>query len=998
MSNTDLEPEKVLWVAVQVTSKGDLRLLRTLVWRYRRVLRNDIVFRILLTHLPECLEPSNYVPFLQDLVLGRLVDDSKGVVDLSAINGIKPGEINKKARKLHLLPLLWKDAPADVPEDHLVMFLRQRALRIDQNTGLLDQVPSLLAPFLSYSSYLRTWTITTILPLLRLNFEYHPDIPTILTIREFEALDDSKGIKHLLSRTGKDTNASGEEIKSVGRDLRGLVGPWLYGDNRWKRRKVQNESSGQSQAAASSLEQAGIINHKYAGWELVFAWIIAEAGVSWETAVKVIEQWDGPGDVDLGGFEDGTQWLDEEDQRHLEQRYSKAALATAYLVPESTIEALTGVHRIISRIIRLLDLDKMPSLEASAAMLSPVPSFENSNHLSIKNATYLRNNHLEAKNTLTNPNEPSINLLRALLVSAYLLTRVGEGCTVKRAGELALLQDEREQMIAFRGFISAFSHRPGNDDRFWIKMRNELLWLRSWGAEELEEIPDASHGRGVFGRLSKEFIEVEVFKLLLINTRYDLAQSIYETSPEKPLSKEMLQSAIFTAAENAYDNATNPNKSRGGIKKCDDILNAFPDTIRGHPRAQELRKLILVTDEIGKYSLVLKQGQPFLPVNLRVHGDPLSILNKVLEQNDKSYTQINDFVRMGQEMVKAGLTLQIPNGNTAYSTASELKEKLKIAEKRVVSMCIDVALSEDDFETAYSYVVTRLKDIGRQAHCRTPELERRNTGLFAQCKPKRIDDWSWRAALQAGKYRRNAQSKRATHLGNTSGNPEIRHLQQRMECLSQALRLAPKETLQDILNTYRRCEEELETQTRQEAEQEEAWDEKADDNNMPGRFVATPARKPSNTRTPRRNKNEEAPVSFFDLSKESITRAQTGLSALSMFRGKSQRADSTNDNDNMPMQTDGTEPAPVLTEASSGRTSIRKRDQIRNVAVGTLAGGIGWLINAPPVQTTSAGSSERGNEHSRNSSGSTSKSLGGLQEEKEKQDKDEISWDDDDGW
>lgn len=519
MSNTDLEPEQALWLAVQVTLKGDVRTLRTLVSRHRKVLRNDIVFRILLTHLPECLEPSNYVPFLQDLISENLVDDPKEIIDISAITGMSPAEINKKARKLHLLPLLWKDAPIDIHEDYLVTFLMQRALRIDQNTGLLDLVPALLEPFLNYSSYLRIWTITTILPLLRLNYEYHPGSHPILTILEFEALDDRKGTKYLLSRTEKSSTMSSEENDVVGRDLRGLVGPWLYGDNRWKRRKIQNESLLQSQApGATSLESAGIINDKYAGWESVFAWITAEVGLSWETAVKVIEQWEGPGDVDLGGLEDGTEWLDEEDQRHLEQRYAKTALATAYLVPDSTVEALNGVHRIISRIIRLLDLDKAPTLEVAAAILAPVPDLESSNHLSHMNAKYLGNDHLEDKNTLTNPNEPSINFLQALLVSACLLTRVGEGCTVKRAGELALLQDEREQMIAFRGFISAFNHRPGNEDMFWIKMRNELLWLRSWGAEHLDESNNINHGRGVFGRLSKEFIEVEVFKLLLINT------------------------------------------------------------------------------------------------------------------------------------------------------------------------------------------------------------------------------------------------------------------------------------------------------------------------------------------------------------------------------------------------------------------------------------------------------------------------------------------------
>lgn len=401
---------------------------------------------------------------------------------------------------------------------------------------------------------------------------------------------------------------------------------------------------------------------------------------------------------------------------------------------------------------------------------------------------------------------------------------------------------------------------------------------------------------------------------------------------------------------------------------------------------------------------MLKQGHPFLPVNLRVNSDPLSILNKILEQNDRSYTQINEFVRMAREMAEAGLTIPIPEG---YPVTSDLK--LKVAEKRVVSMCIDIALSEDDFETAYSYVVTRLKAIGRQAHTRRPELEQKSTGCIGQRPPKPIDDWSWRAALQAGKYRKNSHTTRATHLGNTSGNLEIRHLQQRKDCLAQALRLAPRDTLQEILNAYRRCEEELNTQIKQEAEQEEAFDAKADDknSNMPGGFAATPA-KSSNGRstTTRKNKNEEAPVSFFDLSKESITRAQTGLSALSMFRGQTKREPS-NDNHNVATQAEAPALATDLARSSSVRSSMRKRDQLRNAAVGTLAGGIGWLINAPPINTnTSAPSSEHGTAHSRNGSGSTTNSrevpevphVPQVQEEKKDKDDEEIIWDDEDAW
>jgi hypothetical protein len=169
----------------------------------------------------------------------------------------------------------------------------------------------------------------------------------------------------------------------------------------------------------------------------------------------------------------------------------------------------------------------------------------------------------------------------------------------------------------------------------------------------------------------------------------------------------------------------------------------------------------------------------------------------------------------------AGLTFRNIKGVTtmAQMTEEQVREQKVIAEKRVVSsmyhllqsliyikrlltsltVCIDAALAEDDFETAYSYIMTRLVNIAGPAQERSPEHERKG-GLFAELPPKEIDDWSWRAALQAGKYRRTSQTIKPTHLGNASGNPNIRHLEQRMDCLSHAVRLAPKSTLQEILN------------------------------------------------------------------------------------------------------------------------------------------------------------------------------------------------------
>jgi hypothetical protein len=332
---------------------------------------------------------------------------------------------------------------------------------------------------------------------------------------------------------------------------------------------------------------------------------------------------------------------------------------------------------------------------------------------------------------------------------------------------------------------------------------------------------------------------------------------------------------------------------------------------------------------------VFRQGEPFQPVTLRIHGDPISIIGKVLEQNPKSYQKIVDLLSIGKGMVKAGLIVRDVDGTTREAYQKELQEQESIAEKRIVSMCIDAACVEEDFETAYSYVVTRLNQVAGPAQSRSPHIEKHPDGLSAEVPPKVIDDWSWRAALQAGKYRRTDQ-------GNGKSGSEVRHLEQRLDCLSQALRLAPKSTLGEILSVFRRCEEELVAAAQQESEEADAWDARGDnqtdEHDMPGGFNSTPARKPSEIANMRAA--EEAPMSLFDLSRASMARAQNGFSALSMLRGNTSNSEGSGATSRGSLDGSRDEPG-------APKIGMRKRDQLKNVAVGGLASGVGWLIGAP---------------------------------------------------
>lgn len=329
---------------------------------------------------------------------------------------------------------------------------------------------------------------------------------------------------------------------------------------------------------------------------------------------------------------------------------------------------------------------------------------------------------------------------------------------------------------------------------------------------------------------------------------------------------------------------------------------------------KRIEALLKATHALSEYRLVLKQGEPFSPVVLRVHSDPISIIDKVLEQNPRAYTRFQEFLETGINMIQAGLP-----ANSRPGLLSQDAEIL-VAEKRIVSMCIEAALTEDDFETAYSYVVSRLDPSGPiQGEESANDL---------------VDQWSWGAALKAGQYIRTERSLQPTHLGTASGNMEIRHLEQRIECLATALRVAPPSQLQEILKTFRRCEEQLDSAIKDEAAKEAAWDDAGDMADLPGAFDAPNPDKaypPRNmTASAAARQAEEAPMSLFDLSRATARAAQKNITALSSLQGIAQ---------SMPHHQ-----SPEVENDDQQR--VRKRDQLRDAATGTLVSGVGWLIGA----------------------------------------------------
>ncbi|UNI24476.1 hypothetical protein JDV02_010217 [Purpureocillium takamizusanense] len=902
MSCAALSPAKALLLAVHLAAHADIDALRLLASRYPAVLRKRLLLRILLTALPEAVDPASYVGLLQEIEAERFQDSSVDELDCSPVSAISEHEAAQRAKRLHLAPLSHADAPVQGGDgdDDLACFLFRRALRMDSETGMLSRIPDLLMPFIHHSPALRVWVVSTVLPFVRRNSEYYTEAHVKYSLYDFQRLPGPDAVRHLLSQTG---HGSPESPSHAARDLRALVMPWLLDQSRW---------TGADGASQNSNDDHAMSGPTCSGWQQVLIWLTTQAVDSWRIFIDVVEHWDGPADVEFGHDVDGVSlWIPH--QQYLSHTYARAVLAALFLMQDASKECLAGLYRAVLKVrsIQGLGHEDVPLEDALTLFLDGLDA-ESVALLDAKSAPHTRTGLLQGGNPLTSPTASSTSLVLMLALSALISTEIGVPCSVRGAADLVFLRDAHEQKAQATKLLRAMSSNApgGEDDQYWIRARLQILWLRNWSKSPTS---DAGTPTGPIATVPKSFVESEALKIFLSKSCYSLARILYEDGSEPPLPTDMVQDAVYQAALNAFDNASNPNRTRGGLKRCNDIIRAFPKTMGPDlPGAMRLQALLRATHALSDYRLVLKQGEPFSPVVLRVHSDPISVIGRVLEQNDKAYTRVQEFLEMGFDMIRAGLPSQGGSDNPRKPTNEHLGTDMFVAEKRIIAMCVEAALREDDFETAYSYVVSRLG---------APDPDDNSVSY---------DGWSWQAALKAGQYVRTERSQQPTHLGTASGNLEIRHLEQRIECLATALRVAPTSELQEVLKSFRRCEEQLDSAIKEEAASEAAWHAATDAAHLPGAFDTSKTESlhpPRNlTATAAVRQVEEAPMSLFDLSRATARVAQRTFTGLPNLQGMT---------------------VGRMSEAvDSDQPRVRKRDQLRDVATGTLVSGVGWLIGA----------------------------------------------------
>lgn len=944
-----LSKDHCVLLAVHYASESSINALKSLVSKQADLFESELILRILLTHLPESVDPSLYTYFVDEAAKGAFTKQHDDIpLDTGIVQELTDKQTRKHVKHLDLLPLNHPSCPPS--EDFTTQFIIHRAHQLD-DSGLLPLVPALVDPFIERSKYLRVWFVSNVLPLLRFVLEYYPGNKSSPSLDTIEVASGEVGVKIWLCRNSEENSSQIEDLRisgdekndiqdsTIARDMRGLVGPWIYGENDRKRRKLNTKPRTGSVASATAEDLRSQVKrdaeqwHSNDTWEHAFIWMVEESATRLPAIAEAIQEWNGPPDIDLGGYEEKPQ-LEQEISIQMNIRYVQTMFASVYAATTDTAETISASHNMLVRIATLMNFDPPPDLTTSIDLLPKIDA-KKSNVADIPTSIFVPGALLRLNHPLTTPQPDKFSLLQMFVFSASQLAGLRYNLSIIHVAKLKIQKNEEEQMAVFQKILYLISSGPKKDEHQWADVRERLLWLWGWGAKEGEG--NAKHGVGIFGKIERSSFEKEILKLFLSASCYPLIISTYIRGLKSThyLTSEDVELVIVEMALHHYDNATNGNRSRGGMKKASEIILTLHQYFPRSKAFQRCEALLTATHALSFYSLTLQHGVPFQPVNIRVSSDPLSLIEKVLAQNPRSYTHLDDLISIGTNFVAAGLTLpKTGEGRMMEHSVGDLAFEQHKTERRVIGMAIEAALDEDDFETAYSYVVNRLG---------TTSATMPSTPTSSQNE----DDISWRAALAAGRHKSSTLTSQSVSTSMLTP-PTLRRLEQRMELLSQALLLAPPSALPEVLNVWRKCEEEMTALLAREAEEETAFDDHAD-KELPGAFINT-----TQLIQPRREvgraAQEEAPKGLFDVARGAA--AAFSRSAFPL-RAQAQVARSpTSPTHSRDLSAAGSEAESLKSEGSddgnkSGRR--RKRDMVADAVTGGLASGIGWVLGATPV-------------------------------------------------
>lgn len=286
-----------------------------------------------------------------------------------------------------------------------------------------------------------------------------------------------------------------------------------------KGREEQELTEGVRKIALDGVSEKDKTGHD---WEFVYRWMVHRAQTNFPLITLLVEDWDGPSDVNFGGYEKGEHrpYLDDDLLRKLELQYAQAAFASCYAAQSSSEETIRGAHSILARLAELLDflpppdlatsVDSLPSVEKHATVLDESQTLQD----------LLPERLLTPEHTLTTPRMETYMLLQMHVYTAYQLHGLGYTASLVDVAKLQFYGTADSQLSVLQKILRGLADTGKRDETDWTSCRAKLVWLWNWGIDPSDMA--ARQGAGVLGKIDKDDFETEMLKVFTETNRKSL--------------------------------------------------------------------------------------------------------------------------------------------------------------------------------------------------------------------------------------------------------------------------------------------------------------------------------------------------------------------------------------------------------------------------------------------------------------------------------------------
>lgn len=299
------------------------------------------------------------------------------------------------------------------------------------------------------------------------------------------------------------------------------------------------------------------------------------------------------------------------------------------------------------------------------------------------------------------------------------------------------------------------------------------------------------------------------------------------------------------------------------------------------PSTSHAVKLVGAMHALSNYSISLTPGISLTPAQIRTTNDPALLISQVVETNSPVYRDGDRMLRILHDLIEGTRLF-------ASRTPHEAEQETTRMEARVNATIVKAALAENDFNTAYDVCIKKLMPV---------------TGVDADAK---IAEIAWVAFFQTATFSGRPQTRRPARMTQTTLDNE------KMDLLSLALMVCPKEEMDGIVSRWTDLESKLYSPAAQQAE-----------------VVST---------APLTRGSGEYHRGFFETAAQvgrSVARTASPMLGSETFEGR---------------RSGGMEGLGEFGAGNAGNwRSSSSRFGVRDTVKSGLTQGIGWLLGAPPT-------------------------------------------------